>query len=215
MPRTLAPPAARRPRAFPAAAPAASVLRLSEAAYLARERDPARAEARQSELLAGGIVREMPNVRRPHSLLVDNLTFEIGKFLDRDRFERHHGDLKFRPPECRYFYPDLLVTPSPPALLDDVGDVVLDPKFVAEVLSPSTEAIDRGEKLACYLGTPSVLEYWMVSQAVMRVERHHRDPGGEWRDEVHEDPAGAVPLPALGGAVSLAELYRRVPLAAG
>ena len=206
----LAPPSRRR--AVPVTAPPAAdgVLRLSEAAYLTRERDPARAEEPRSELLANGEVREMAGVKRPHGLLAGELLYRLRLLTDPDQFEVYAGDLKFRPPRCRYFYPDSMVTPSPPRMPAGADDVVLNPVFVAEVLSESTEAVDRGEKQDCYLNTPSVREYWLISQDAVRVERHHRDAaGGGWLFKEYDDRAGSVPLPALGGAVELADLYRQ------
>ena len=118
--------------------------------------------------------------------------------------------LKFRSPGRRFFYPDLMILPSPPEMLDAERDVMLNPAFVAEVLSDSTEHVDRGEKFDCYLGTSSVREYWLIAQDAVRVERWSR-PGAaaEWDDEIYTDRSAAVPLPALGGAVPLNELYRR------
>ena len=203
---------ARRRRSVPSPPPArpGGVLRLTGEEYLARERDPARAQARKSELFAGGEVREMPGVSFRHSRVVNGLSDEIAGFLDKDRFEKHVADVKFRPPRCRFFYPDLMVAPNPPLALDEHADVLLNPVFVAEVLSPSTEATDRGEKQVCYLNTPSVLEYWLLSQSAVRVERHHRtEADGDWDLDVYEDRGGEVPLPALGGAVSLAAVYRQ------
>ena len=206
----LAPPARRRAVPPPGPPAAGGVLRLTEAAYLARERDPARAEEPRSELFANGEVREMSGVKRPHGLLVGELHFRLRSLIDPDRFEVYSSDMKFRPPRCRYFYPDDMVTPSPPRMPAGVDDIVLNPLFVAEVLSNSTEAVDRGEKQDCYLNTPSVLEYWLIAQDAVRVERHHRDAaGGAWRFEQYADRTASVPLPALGGAVRLAELYRQ------
>ena len=53
-------------------------------------------------------------------------------------------------------------------------------------------------------------EYWLLAQDRVRVERHHRpNAGADWAFDVYEDRGAEVPLPALGGAVSLAKLYRQ------
>ena len=207
-PRTSPPPVRRRDQPP----------RMTEAEFLAFTRDPARvsdrpgaAYAPKYELLEGGVVREMANVRHTHAILTGELHFQIRLLLDRERFVAYTESIKFRPRACQIYCPDNVVAPNPPELLDSYGDVVLDPVFLAEVLSDSTADTDRGEKLDCYLGTPSVLEYWLVHQDRVRVERYHREPGGSWPDEpeVHEDRSAAVPLPALGGAVPVGELYRQ------
>ena len=200
---------ARRRPARPPDPPPPPRRRFTEAEYLAYERAPTRANAARTELHLDGTLHEMSGVLRPHSLLVRDLNREVDQFLDEETFELHSESVKFRPPRCAFYYPDIMVVPNPPEMLDEVGDVVRNPVFVAEVLSRSTEATDRGEKQDCYLNTPSVSEYWLVSQDTVRVERHHREPGGDWDFTEYRDRAASVPLPALGGAVSLDRLYRR------
>ena len=151
----------------------------------------------------------MAGTRISHNLLVQDLTAEVRRFLDEDAFLALSEAIMFRPPACRFYYPDVMVVPNPPELLDERGDVVRDPIFVAEVLSDGTEHVDRGEKRTCYLNTPSVLEYWLVPQDAVRVERHHRVPGGDWEFAEYDDRSASVPLPALGGAVPLDRLFRR------
>lgn len=62
---------------------------------------------------------------------------------------------------------------NPDLLLDDAR-VIDDPTLIIEVLSPSTEAIDRREKLAAYRRIPSVQEYVMVAQDQRSVEIYRR-----------------------------------------
>ena len=211
--RDPAPPASAESDEFPGLGPREPVVvgRMTEAEYLAFIRGPGELDDNQYELLAGGVVRQRPHIRRPHGLLCSELTFRVRGFLDPDRFEVYSESLKFRPRACRIYCPDTMVTPSPPRLFQSVGDVTEEAIFVAEMLSDSTAHTDRGEKLECYRGTPPVLEYWLVHQDAVRVERHHRDPGGAWPAEptVYADRADEIPLPALGGAVRLADLYRQ------
>ena len=189
---------------------------MSEAEYLAFERDPARVNEERSELLAHGEVRQMAGVSLPHNRIVINLTKLVGALADEaGGLEEFASDLKVRPPACRYFYPDYGLAPDPPQVADDENDVLLDPLFNAEILSDSTESLDRGEKRDCYLATPSVVEYWLVHQDAMHVERHHRDPGGDWGFTEYTGPDAAVPLPPVAGGVRLSDLYRRVPGVSG
>ena len=195
----LAPPP-RRTTPAPPPARDDGVSRLTEREYLARERDPARALAPRSEFFKNGEVREMAGVSFAHDGVKSRLEKEVDRLLDDDRFTRFTSEVKFRPRACRFFYPDLMVAPNPPLALDEERDVLLNPVFVAEVLSESTEEVDRGEKQDCYLNTPSVLEYWLLAQDRVRVERRHRPDGAAtWGFDVYEDRGGEVPLPALAG----------------
>ncbi len=54
------------------------------------------------------------------------------------------------------------------------------PVLVVEVLSPSTEAYDRGNKFAAYRQLPSLKEYVLVSIDERRIEVFRRDDTGSW-----------------------------------
>jgi len=85
-------------------------------------------------------------------------------------------------PSGEFFYPDLLVT------CDDrdrkSAKAVFYPKLIIEVLSPSTEASDRREKLVNYQSIESLQEYVLVSQDEIKVEVYRQDLQGDWTMEV-------------------------------
>ena len=81
---------------------------------------------------------------------------------------------------------------------------------MVEVLSPGTEAIDRGEKLLRYRGLPGLQAYVLAAQEARRVEIYCRLPDGSWRYEVVEE--GQVELPCVEAVLDLDELYRGLPL---
>jgi Uma2 family endonuclease len=82
------------------------------------------------------------------------------------------------------------------------------PKFVVEVLSPSTEHIDRREKVVNYRRTTSVEEYVIVSQAVQEVLIYRR--ASAWIAERVVGPDGMADFRSLGISVPLAEIYDNV-----
>src|ERR1700685_4096193 len=69
---------------------------------------------------------------------------------------------------------------GPPKLADDQNETLLNPTLLIEVLSPSTEAHDRGFKFLHYRQLESLQEYALVWQAEPRVEIFRRQPSGEW-----------------------------------
>ena len=78
--------------------------------------------------------------------------------------------------------------------------MLANPKIVVEVLSPSTEAYDRGAKWAAYQAVPSLTDYILVAQDSVRVEHFRREPDGSWRYLLAEEGgtlvlADGVPLP--------------------
>ena len=93
-------------------------------------------------------------------------------------------------------------------------NAVTNPVLVVEVLSDSTEAYDRGAKFAHYRTIPSLQEYVLVSQHEHKIEHYRRLATGQWVLTVFEGDAAAADLPALGCALSLAEVYDKLDLLA-
>ena len=79
-----------------------------------------------------------------------------------------------------YGYPDLIVACGEPRYLQGRSDILLNPKVIVEVLSPSTEAYDRGFKAQQYRTIASLQEYALVSQDEARVEMYRRTPDNLW-----------------------------------
>lgn len=84
--------------------------------------------------------------------------------------------------------------------------------MIIEILSPSTESYDRGEKFQHYRTIETLREYILVAQHTYRIERFVRNEHNEW---VLSDIAGidaALPLPLLQTEIPLAEIYEQVEL---
>jgi Uma2 family endonuclease len=87
---------------------------------------------------------------------------------------------------------------------------IANPKFVVEVLSPSTQRIDRREKLMNYSRTPSIEEYVIASQRRAELEIYRRS--SNWRPEVVDCSGAVAEFRSLEVAVALAEIYEGVAL---
>ena len=107
-------------------------------------------------------------------------------------------------------YPDASLVCGPiegdPA--DPSGNTITNPTLIVEVLSPSTEEEDRGNKWRHYQLIPSLNEYVLVSQSPARVERYRRVASGAW--EYRDFAEGSVDL-ATGAKIDLAALYAELP----
>jgi Uma2 family endonuclease len=80
----------------------------------------------------------------------------------------------------RYVYADVVVACGRVEIEPDTTDVLANPTIVVEVLSPSTEAYDRGLKWETYQNLASLTDYLLVSEAAVRVEHFRRLAGGGW-----------------------------------
>jgi Uma2 family endonuclease len=111
----------------------------------------------------------------------------------------------------RFRYPDLVVT------CDDRDKAATKlfqyPKVIVEVLSPGTEAIDRGEKLQEYQSLATLEEYVLMSSERALVEVYRRSSERVWLYECYgiED---ALVLKSLDFECAIAQVYEGIPLAA-
>ena len=111
----------------------------------------------------------------------------------------------------RIIYPDISVICGPILYLVGRKDTVVNPVVLVEVLSPSTEAYDRGEKAAHYRSIASLQSYVLVSIARMAVERFDRASDGSWS---LRDCPEVLAIPALGIELPVAEIYAEVDFSA-
>jgi Uma2 family endonuclease len=144
-----------------------------------------------------------------HAGIAANIAMTLGVQL-RDRPCRvFSSDLRVRVKETGLgTYPDLSVVYG--RLETDPDDpkqqTVINPKVVVEVLSPSTEAYDRGEKLSHYKRIPSLEDIVLIAHDRKRIEVWHRDARG-WTLEVVEDE-GTATLRAIECTLLVAEVFK-------
>jgi len=182
--------------------------RLSPAEYLEIERA---AETRheyfdgQMFAMAGGSYRQ--------SLIIFNLASELRDALKGKPCGVAGQDLRTSvSADGLYAYPDVLVVCGEPRFLDGRGDTIINPTLIIEVLSPSTEAYDRGLKFAQYRKIESLQEYMLVSQAEALVEVFRRRANGEWSYSEVAGLDSVCSLESVECRVALAEIYAKVTL---
>lgn len=166
--------------------------------YLAFERNsPVKHE------YVGGHVYAMVGVSRRHSRIAGNVFRKLAGAAEGGPCRVHQSDMQVPTPDGPFYYPDVVV-----ACGEEPEDPYIEnaPCLIVEVLSESTEAIDRREKLLAYRKIPSLRAYLIVEQEGALVERHFRDEGGEWRTDLVDE--GHIPVPCPPGAqLSLAGIY--------
>ncbi len=109
-------------------------------------------------------------------------------------------------PGKKYFYPDVVITCDE---RDVDAQLVQFPCLIVEVLSPSTEAIDRGTKFAKYRRLKTLQEYILVQVEQPGVEIFRRNEQGKW--VLSEYSLGEVlELKSVGVKIAIADLYRQV-----
>jgi Uma2 family endonuclease len=84
-------------------------------------------------------------------------------------------------------YPDVTVVCGPRERDPDDEQAITNPTLIVEVLSPSTEEYDRGDKLENYKRIPSLRQVVLVPHAARAVEIWTRDDNGGWTQQLARD----------------------------
>ena len=106
-----------------------------------------------------------------------------------------------------YTYPDVVVVCGEPRFLDQKRDTLLNPSVIVEVLSPSTEAYDRGRKFEHYRSIESVSEYLLVSSERVSAELYTRQADGRWLLTAAGRLEDTLDLESAGVRLAMADLY--------
>ena len=155
-----------------------------------------------------GEVYAMAGTSDKHNLITGNIYVALSIHLRDSPCDAFFTDIKVRVSPQVYYYPDILVSceqnPENSYFRNN-------PILIVEVLSPSTQEIDRREKLLFYQQMPSVQEYVVVEQEKMHVEIHRRQPDGHWITYYfNQDADEEVEFQSVELTMTLGEIYRRV-----
>jgi Uma2 family endonuclease len=169
-----------------------------------------------------GVVYPQADSSLAHSIIHVNLLVSLGSQLRGTPCEVFSVDMKVRcgpsagdARQGLFAYPDLVVVCGPMQFHGAVQDVLLNPTVIIEVLSPSTEAFDRGEKFQRYrMYLPTLNDYVLVTQDQALIDHYHRTTASRWELRPCEGLAAPLELEAIGCTVPLAEVYERVEFAA-
>jgi Uma2 family endonuclease len=162
------------------------------------------------EYLAG-VVHAMSGGSLAHARISGNIASELNRQLRGKPCEAFALDLKVRIRfgESEFFYyPDALVNCSTGG--DSRQHYIEEPTVIFEVLSPSTERIDKSEKFSNYSRLPSLRVYALVDQYRPVVMLYRRESGGDWREEFHGSIDDTLALPEIDCALPLTAIYERM-----
>ena len=170
---------------------------ISEAEYLSAE-----LTSQDKHEFVSGQVFAMSGASIRHNQIAVNVLFSLrSKASSKCRVSI--SDVKFKANQL-YYYPDVMVSCAPKS--DEYCES--QPCLIVEVLSESTESIDRGEKLHNYQKAPELEAYLLVSQKERRVDVFKRS-GAFWRFESVTD-GGEIELSCPEMTLSLASIYHGV-----
>jgi Uma2 family endonuclease len=174
---------------------------LTPAEYLAFER-----QSEERHEYHGGELRLMAGASRKHNIISLNIASLLREKLRGKPCRPFMSDMRVRIASAqRYFYPDIAVICATEAFVEE--DIATDATVIIEVLSDSTEALDRGEKFESYQCLPSLQDYVLVSQNKMRLEHFHKLAHNEWRYLALNKAEEILYLDTVGVQLPLKEIY--------
>lgn len=168
----------------------------------------------KSEYLRGQIIA-MSGASFAHNFITADIVTHLNIQLMGGECQVAASDMRVKATQtASYFYPDVVVICGEPRAEDDNFDILLNPTLIVEVLSPSTEAYDRGEKFEHYQHIASLKEYILLSQDKVHVEQYRRQ-GEQWLLTEFREIAEVLSLLSIGCELRLRDVYRRVKFASG
>ena len=183
---------------------AAQTTSFTAADYLAWE-----AEQLDRHEFFDGEVFAMPGAEDRHVTVAGNLYIALRQHLSGSPCRTYMSDMRLRVAAANsYFYPDVLVTCS---ALDLASPLVKsEPKLIAEVLSPSTAAFDRGLKFSHYRSLASLQEYVVIDLDTRGTDCYRKGADGLW--VLHPFARGEpVSLASVALELSAQQLFAEVP----
>ena len=160
-----------------------------------------------------GEVFAMSGAKDSHVTVSGNLFILLRNHLRGGPCRVYMVDMKARVEAANcFFYPDVLVTCDS---RDRASDYYKShPVFIAEVLSASTAAFDRGRKFSAYRQLDSLREYLLIDADTPSVDCFRRDDSGHWVLYPYE--AGSmVELASMGLSLPIEALYEDVDFDGG
>jgi Uma2 family endonuclease len=153
----------------------------------------------------GGLVYAMAGETRAHNQIVGNLYLAIRQHLRGGPCKLYMSDIRVNlsiRDDAYFYYPDLVVTCDP---RDTDPRFIRHPKLILEVMSPSTERVDKREKFFAYTTMESLEEYGLVAQTPPEVTLFRRADG--WRAVKVGGPDAPITLASLRFTLPLAAIY--------
>jgi Uma2 family endonuclease len=162
-----------------------------------------------------GEIFAVPGSKFIHNIIAVNL---LGSLVVRVRNQpcRSFGsDQRIHIPSNTLFtYPDISVVCGEPVTLNSDNQNILNPSILVEVLSPSTQSYDRGQKFKLYKDIPSLKEYLLVESEAIGTEIWRNNGHGQWESAENKNISESLYLASLDLRLALSEIYEGTYLAA-
>lgn len=165
-----------------------------------------------------GHINLMAGASPEHCAITFNLSVAVGPQLRGTNCRGFSNDMKVRSSDMKpkkglkglFSYPDLTVVCDEPLYHDEVQDVLINPKVIFEILSPTTEKFDRKGKFGRYQYNETLTDYILVFQYEPRIEHYQRKANNQWLLTIATGLEEELFISSIKCTIRLSEVYEQV-----
>ena len=158
-----------------------------------------------------GIIKMMAGASKPHELICFNVYALIHAATKGKNCRGYGSNMKlWIESRKKVYYPDAMVICGKSQYKTGTNAALTNPVCIIEVLSESTEHLDRGEKFIDYQQIPGFREYMLISQQEPAVETFFRQEEKTWLYRRFTDPGEQISIHSIGATICLGDLYENV-----
>lgn len=145
-----------------------------------------------------------------HNEISLNLASNLKFALKKQNYRVYIADVRLWIPRYRqYTYPDVMLIKGEPVYADKGTTTVTNPIMIAEVLSPSTQNYDQGDKFNYYRSIPQMQEYILISQKQYQIMQYSKTEAG-WLLTESETESAVIKMASVNLELELSDLYTGV-----
>ncbi|MBN3874649.1 Uma2 family endonuclease [Nostoc sp. JL33] len=164
----------------------------------------------KSEYRDGEIV-PMTGGTTNHNKIAGNFYAYLKFGLKGKNYDVYIGDVRLWIPRYRqHTYPDVMVIEGQPIYTGTSTTTVMNPMFIAEVLSKSTKNYDQGDKFLYYRSIPEFKEYILIDQYQYHVMQYVKTAESQWSFTEFEHESAILSLQTVDFQIELRDLYEQV-----
>lgn len=143
-----------------------------------------------------------------HESIIGDSYFAIRSHLQKKSCKVFTSNLKIHIEANSLFtYPDLSIFCEQLKTYKTRQDAVTNPTVIIEVLSPSTQNYDRGDKFMLYRDIPSLKEYLLISSTQVLVEHYIKQEDNKWQLSVYKQIEDVIIIQAIGFTTAISVFY--------
>ena len=162
-----------------------------------------------------GAIISMAGGTPAHNRISGNLYIALSVALRRKPYETFHIDQRLWIGDRNlYTYPNVMVVEKPLQFKEGRTDTLVNPCFIAEVLSKSTQDYDRGEKFVAYRSIDNFREYLLIDQYSIHVEHYVKTAANQWLLSEYKDPNVTLSFSVFEFQIQIVDLYENIEFSA-